>query len=66
MLYLPLQNQASELAQILGNLNPEGVVLTVAVMKNTIFWDTTPCSLLSVNRCFGETHRFHLEGRRIS
>jgi hypothetical protein len=24
-------------------------VLTTVVMKNTIFWDITPCSLLKVN-----------------
>jgi hypothetical protein len=31
-------------------------VLTAVVMKNTIFWDTTPCSLLSVNRRFGGSY----------
>jgi hypothetical protein len=36
------------------------------VMKSTIFWDITPCSLLKVNRRFGATYRFHLQGRRIS
>jgi hypothetical protein len=34
------------------------------VMKNIIFWDITPCSPLSVNRCFGGTYRLHLQGRR--
>jgi hypothetical protein len=41
-------------------------VLTVVVMKNSIFWDITPCSPLRVNRRFGGTHRLHLQGRRIS
>jgi hypothetical protein len=41
-------------------------VLTAVVMKSTIFWDITPCSSLSVNRCFGGTYRLHLQGRRIS
>jgi hypothetical protein len=29
--------------------------LTAVVMESTIFSDITPCSPLSVNRCFGET-----------
>jgi hypothetical protein len=37
-------------------------VLTAVVIKSTIFWDITPCSPLSVNRRFGGTHRFHLQG----
>jgi hypothetical protein len=32
-------------------------VLTPVVMKSTIFWDTTLCSPLKVNRRFGETYR---------
>jgi hypothetical protein len=36
------------------------------VMKSTIFWDITPCSLLSVNRRFGETSRLNLHSRKIS
>jgi hypothetical protein len=39
-------------------------VLTAVVMKNTIFWDMTLCSPLSVNRRFGGTYRLHLQGRR--
>jgi hypothetical protein len=35
-------------------------------MKNTVFWDITPFSPLKVTRCFGETYRLHLQGRRIS
>jgi hypothetical protein len=31
------------------------------VIKNTIFWDITPCSPLSVNRRFGGTYRLHLQ-----
>jgi hypothetical protein len=38
-------------------------VLTTVVTKGTIFWDTTPCSPLKVNRRFGGTHRLHLQGR---
>jgi hypothetical protein len=41
-------------------------VLTVVVMKSTIFWDITPCSPLSVNRRFEGTYRHHLQGRKIS
>jgi hypothetical protein len=33
-------------------------------MKSIIFWDMTPCSLLSCNQRFGGTYRLHLQGRR--
>jgi hypothetical protein len=33
-------------------------------MKSIIFWDMTPCSLLSCNRCFRGTYRLHLQGQR--
>jgi hypothetical protein len=39
-------------------------VLTVVVMKSTILWDITPCSLLSVNRRFRGIYRLHLQGRK--
>jgi hypothetical protein len=35
-------------------------------MKSSIFWDITPCSLLKVNRRFGETCCLHIQCRRIS
>jgi hypothetical protein len=41
-------------------------VLTAVVMKSSIFWDVTPCSLLEVNRRFGGTCRLRLQCRRIS
>jgi hypothetical protein len=41
-------------------------VITAVVMKSTIFWDITPCSLLKVNRRFGGTYRLYIQGRRIS
>jgi hypothetical protein len=41
-------------------------VLTVVVMKSTIFWDITPCSPLKVNWRFGETHCLQLQGRILS
>jgi hypothetical protein len=37
-------------------------VLTEVVMKNSSFWDITPCSLLKVNRCFRGVCRLHLQG----
>jgi hypothetical protein len=40
-------------------------VLTAVVIKSTIFWDTTPCSLLKVNGRFGGTYRLQLQGQRI-
>jgi hypothetical protein len=46
--------------------NPQFIgfeVLTAVVMKNTIFWDITPCSPLTVNRRFGGTYRLHLKPR---
>jgi hypothetical protein len=39
-------------------------VFTAVVMESIIFWDVTPCSLLSFNRRFGGTYRLHLQGRR--
>jgi hypothetical protein len=34
--------------------------------KSSIFWNTTPCSSLKINRRFGGTCRCHLHSRRIS
>jgi hypothetical protein len=34
-------------------------------VKNTIFWDITPCSPLKVNRSFGRTYLLHLQGQKI-
>jgi hypothetical protein len=39
-------------------------IFTAVVMRSIIFWDMTPCSLLSCNRSFGGTYRLHLQGRR--
>jgi hypothetical protein len=33
-------------------------------MKSIIFWDVTPCNLLSCKRRFGGTYGLHLQGRR--
>jgi hypothetical protein len=33
-------------------------------LKSIIFWDMTPCSLLSSNRRLGGTYRLHLQDRR--
>jgi hypothetical protein len=41
-------------------------VLTVVVVKSTIFGDITPCSPLKVGLRFGGTYCLHLQGRRIS
>jgi hypothetical protein len=40
--------------------------LTAVVMKSFVFWCIMSCSPLTVNRHFGETCRFNLQGRRIS
>jgi hypothetical protein len=39
-------------------------VLAAVVIKNTVFWDITPCRLLSVNRRFGGIYHLHLQGRK--
>jgi hypothetical protein len=41
-------------------------VLTVVVMKSTVFWYITLCSMLKVNRDFGGIYCHHVQGRRIS
>jgi hypothetical protein len=41
-------------------------VLTVVVVKSSIFWYITPCSQFKVNRCFWGICRLHLQSRRIS
>jgi hypothetical protein len=32
-------------------------------LKSIIFWNMTPCSPSSFNRCFGRTYRLHIQGR---
>jgi hypothetical protein len=49
-------------SELLKNVGFE--VLTMVVVKSTIFWDITPCSPLNVNRHFGGTYRLHLQGRK--
>jgi hypothetical protein len=34
-------------------------------LKNYIFWDTTPCSLVKINRRLGRTYRPHLQSRSM-
>jgi hypothetical protein len=41
-------------------------ILTAVIMKNSIFWDTMPCSPLKVNQYFGETCCVYLQDQRIS
>jgi hypothetical protein len=38
-------------------------VLPAVAMKNTIFWDITPCS--EVHQRFGETYCLHLQSRKV-
>jgi hypothetical protein len=35
-------------------------------MKNSVFWDITPCCKLKFKTCFGGPCRLHLQGRRRS
>jgi hypothetical protein len=35
-------------------------------LKNSVFWDITPCSPLKVNQCLDKTCRLHLQSQRIS
>jgi hypothetical protein len=39
-------------------------VLTLVVMKSSVFWNITPYSPLKVSRRFGGTYRFHLQGQK--
>jgi hypothetical protein len=41
-------------------------VLRAVVIKSSVIWDVTPCSLLQVNRRFRELCLLHLQGRRTS
>jgi hypothetical protein len=41
-------------------------VITTVTVKNAVFWDVTPCSLVEVYRYFGRIFCMHLYGRRIS
>jgi hypothetical protein len=41
-------------------------LLTAVVIKSSIFWKTTLCSSLKVNRRFGGTCHLHIQGRKIS
>jgi hypothetical protein len=38
-------------------------VFTAVTMKKAVFWDVAPCRY-GVNRRFGGTYPFHLQGRR--
>jgi hypothetical protein len=44
---------------------PQVVVLTEYTVKNTIFWDVMPCSLVEVYRHFGRTYCLHLHGKSL-
>jgi hypothetical protein len=60
-------NRGDHLYFSLWNINFVGSeVHTPPIMKISVFWDITPCSPLKVNRLFGVTCRFHLQGWRIS
>jgi hypothetical protein len=41
-------------------------MITTVLMKGSILWDITPCSLLKVNQCFRGTCCLHFQGQRIS
>jgi hypothetical protein len=49
------------------NIQQRGLFILVGfeVTKCSIFSDITPCSLLNINRRFGETSRLHLQGRSL-
>jgi hypothetical protein len=42
------------------------MVLAAMAMKCLVIWDVMPCSPLKINRRFGGTCNFLLQGRRIS
>jgi hypothetical protein len=39
------------------------VVLRAVIMKSPVFWDTTLCIPLKVNRCFSGVCRLYLQGQ---
>jgi hypothetical protein len=41
-------------------------VLTTAIMKNTVFWHMTSCSLFKVYRRFGSTYCLHHQGHGVN
>jgi hypothetical protein len=47
-------------------LNLNSLITQKNTLKSFIFWDTMLCGPLKVNRRFGGTCLFHLQGRRIS
>jgi hypothetical protein len=65
-------NGSSEVTRSYGNhlnhinIQETDILTTVLMLKSTIFWDTTPCSPLKVNRRFGGTYRLYFQGRKIS
>jgi hypothetical protein len=36
----------------------------LGLLKSTIFWDTTPCNQLKINRRFGGIYGLHLQGQK--
>jgi hypothetical protein len=40
-------------------------ILTAVIMKNSVFWNITPCSPLKVNRRFGGTCRLSIQCLKI-
>jgi hypothetical protein len=52
----------SSLKAKLHNSMYVGFEILTAVVMTSLFWDTTLCSRLKVNQCFGETYRLHLQG----
>jgi hypothetical protein len=37
-------------------------VFAAVTIKNAVFWDVASCGF-NINKCFGRTYRFHLQGR---
>jgi hypothetical protein len=59
--YLHLGTRNFKLFAVVGT-----EVLTVVVVKSTIFWVITPYTPLKVNRRFGGTYHLHLQGQSTS
>lgn len=54
-------------SQILNFLRNVGLeVLAAVVMKQSVFWNVTPCISLQMKWCFGGACHLHLQGRKIS
>jgi hypothetical protein len=61
-----LQSSENELNLSINTFTVIFEVLTVVIMKSTIFWDVMPYSKLEVHKWFGEIYCLHLKDQRVN